>query len=66
MTEERCVICGEIIPEGRQICLKCERGDALQRVEPFIGDDCMQLHRPKRGIDQAQLKSNNQGKEVMQ
>lgn len=23
--EDRCVICGEVIPEGRQVCLKCER-----------------------------------------
>lgn len=23
--EERCVICGEIIPEGRQVCPKCEK-----------------------------------------
>ena len=23
---ERCVSCGVIIPEGRQICFKCERG----------------------------------------
>jgi RNA polymerase subunit RPABC4/transcription elongation factor Spt4 len=25
MTEERCVCCGEIIPEGRMICVKCEQ-----------------------------------------
>lgn len=24
MNSERCVVCGEIIPEGRQICLACE------------------------------------------
>ena len=23
--EERCVCCGELIPEGRQICWKCEQ-----------------------------------------
>ena len=22
---ERCIACGEIIPEGRQMCLKCEK-----------------------------------------
>ena len=22
--EDRCVCCGEIIPEGRMICIKCE------------------------------------------
>ena len=24
MSEERCVMCGEVIPEGRMICPKCE------------------------------------------
>lgn len=24
MNEDRCVCCGEIVPEGRQICLNCE------------------------------------------
>lgn len=23
---ERCVCCGEVIPEGRQVCINCERG----------------------------------------
>lgn len=23
-TENKCVCCGEIIPEGRQVCVKCE------------------------------------------
>lgn len=23
---DRCVCCGEIIPEGRQVCLLCEKG----------------------------------------
>lgn len=25
MSENRCVCCGEIIPEGRQVCIRCER-----------------------------------------
>lgn len=24
MNEDRCICCGEIIPEGRQVCLNCE------------------------------------------
>lgn len=24
MNEERCICCGEIIPEGRQVCWSCE------------------------------------------
>ena len=23
--EERCVVCGAVIPEGRQICVDCEK-----------------------------------------
>lgn len=23
--EDRCVMCGEIIPEGRQVCLICDK-----------------------------------------
>ena len=26
MSEDRCIVCGSIIPEGRQICNKCEEG----------------------------------------
>lgn len=25
-SEERCVMCGAVIPEGRQVCRDCERG----------------------------------------
>ena len=28
--EDRCVCCGEIIPEGRQICINCENNDELR------------------------------------
>lgn len=24
-SEERCVMCGEVIEEGRQVCFRCER-----------------------------------------
>ena len=24
---DRCVSCGSVVPEGRQICINCERGD---------------------------------------
>ena len=36
--EERCVICGEIIPEGRMVCPACEaailRGETPERRGP--------------------------------
>ena len=33
-SEERCVMCGEIIPEGRMVCLRCERADSKQPKKP--------------------------------
>lgn len=24
-SEDRCICCGEIIPEGRQVCVRCEK-----------------------------------------
>ena len=32
MTEERCVCCGEIIPEGRQVCPACESKVRTDRI----------------------------------
>ena len=42
---DRCVCCGEIIPEGRHICLLCEQGKApklgkgvkFQRIRRITG-----------------------------
>lgn len=33
---ERCVCCGAVIPEGRQVCLACEM--SVAQVEPFYYD----------------------------
>ena len=33
MNEERCVICGEPIPEGRQVCPFCEYVSKLEEME---------------------------------
>ena len=27
MSENRCIVCGEIIPEGRQVCPNCENSE---------------------------------------
>ncbi len=32
MKAERCAICNEIIPEGRQVCPNCERGTDMVKV----------------------------------
>lgn len=31
MTDNTCITCGRIIPEGRHICLHCERQNEMQR-----------------------------------
>jgi len=33
MKENRCIMCGEIIPEGRQICINCENGIDKRKEE---------------------------------
>ena len=34
-TVDRCVMCGEIIPEGQQVCWKCKHKEELTGVRPF-------------------------------
>ena len=35
--EERCICCGESIPEGRQVCPKCEKGESDYNFK--VGDE---------------------------
>ena len=37
MNEERCVSCGEIIPEGRQVCYTCEH-EAEEQIDEMTRD----------------------------
>ena len=32
--ENRCVCCGDIIPEGRQVCWNCEHNSTQAKEEP--------------------------------
>ena len=36
MPDNTCVCCGEVIPEGRQICLLCEGENEVQHFHPQI------------------------------
>ena len=39
MSEDRCVCCGAIIPEGRQVCPTCEKANgAIVKVETCFCD----------------------------
>lgn len=34
MAENRCVCCGEIVPEGRQVCPTCEARASVPKYDP--------------------------------
>lgn len=70
MSVERCVCCGVIIPEGRQVCIRCESGErpAIARKAAIIdalhcrGHSIIDrrtcdgcLYRSDRGCDFAKL-----------
>ncbi|CAH0537012.1 hypothetical protein [Oscillospiraceae bacterium] len=44
--EERCVMCGEIVPEGRMVCPCCERTATEQTKAP----DCQSVKTQHRKI----------------
>ena len=33
MSEDRCVCCGEIVPEGTMVCINCEKSDQTIYIE---------------------------------
>ena len=33
---DKCIMCGEVIPEGRQVCPKCENKTSLNGVELYL------------------------------
>lgn len=47
--DNHCVCCGEIIPEGRQVCPICEKGNDMDKYD--ICDSC--THRPVCSIYRA-------------
>lgn len=52
MNETRCVFCGEIIPEGRQVCPACERlTDKIQISAETIRTGIMKSEDGSRWID---------------
>ena len=50
--EDRCLICGAVIPEGRQICPVCEKyGSSKQDRERVIRDLRQALSRTEKNTD---------------
>ncbi len=53
MMDDKCVCCGEYVPEGRQVCSKCETStikDSGQRTE-FITGAVRDMHQGKGRYD---------------
>lgn len=48
--EDRCVSCGAIIPEGRQVCKDCERGETKLKPCPFCGNKAKNKKFRSKGI----------------
>ena len=36
---DRCVCCGEIVPEGRQVCLQCENGTSNNKKKKWLAEN---------------------------
>ena len=53
MNEDRCVMCGEIIPEGRMVCPVCEHKIMQENaISNFVQPACINCHsNPKNGGD---------------
>lgn len=67
MSEERCICCGDIIPEGRQFCPVCEwRAAALKRQnEKRRKKSARDMAYNKKNIIQKVLTFNRQNPEEM-
>ena len=47
--EDRCICCGEIIPEGRQVCWTCEIGEVKMNKEGYKDPTAeIAVHRASR------------------
>lgn len=43
-TEERCVMCGEVIEEGRQVCWKCDKAVFGAKPQPQESTNRLKRH----------------------
>lgn len=43
VNSEKCVCCGAVIPEGRQVCPNCEAKRVVLKPCPFCGGSGLQL-----------------------
>lgn len=46
--EDRCIACGEITPEGQQVCKECQEGDQMNKEGYKDPTAEMAVHRASR------------------
>ena len=65
---DRCVCCGEIIPEGRQVCLLCEKGkikmgkgikfERIRRITGYLVGTLDKWNDAKKAEEKDRVKHN--------
>lgn len=51
MNEERCIMCGEIIPEGRQVCKECKMNLYESKARVITTDIIEELKMEKKNFE---------------
>lgn len=58
--ENRCIVCGDIIPEGRMICPICEREGNPQKTIKSVKDIDLKKQKPELLAAQLRMIANSQ------
>lgn len=72
---DRCVMCGEIIPEGRQICPRCEKGktplpgkgvkfERIRRITGYLVGTLDKWNNAKKAEERDRVKHSGVKKDV--
>lgn len=74
--EDRCVMCGRIIPEGRQICPICEKGEPkkgkgvkferIRRITGYLVGTLDKWNDAKKAEEKDRVKHSGVKKDEMQ
>ena len=55
MNDNKCIVCNEVIPEGRMVCPTCENGESrLERKRDLLYDYCNNI-----SCDKCVLRNNS-------
>ena len=59
--EDRCICCGEIIPEGQQVCKMCQEGSRMPKHIWNVFNK-LNLAAGKSGIEVTEIRDKETGK----